>query len=76
MTEWSGDMAGVAAVCGDDVARELCEKLPGIWLYIPRSWTDDTMLHRIDKAKAERLMAALGGDKIDIELTPLTCRNI
>lgn len=65
MTVWSGDMADVAEICGDEVARELCEKLPGIWLYIPKKWTANTALHHIDRQMAERLMAAFGGGKIE-----------
>jgi hypothetical protein len=40
MTAWRGDMADVAEICGDAVARELCEKLPGILFYVPKRIRD------------------------------------
>ena len=64
---WRGDMADVARTCGDDVARELCDKLPGIDLYVPSKLTGkDHLLNRIDRAIAERLMAGLGGGEVRI----------
>lgn len=66
MTEWYGDMIEVAGICGDDVARELCHKLPGIYLYVPRKMTENTALNLIDRDMAERLMAGLGGGRIEI----------
>ena len=66
MTVWRGDMAEVAEACGDDVARELCEKLPGIRLYVPHDFTMRNPIKYIDPSIARRLMAKFGGASITI----------
>jgi hypothetical protein len=66
MTNWSGDMADVADICGNDVARELCEQLPGIRLYVPAELSESNPLTRIDLAIAERLIAMLPGSELYI----------
>ncbi len=66
MTVWKGDMADVAEICGDDVAQELCDKLPGIKLYVPQKINRKTPLNHIDIQIANRLMAQFGGDALNI----------
>ncbi len=66
MTEWSGDMADVAEICGENVAQELCDKLPGILLYVPKSPREQGPICKLDGAIAERLITQFGGDKIYI----------
>ena len=62
--EWKGDMADVAAICGDDVAEELSRVLPGITLYVPKSESETSPLMRINVSIAERLRTSFGGDTI------------
>ena len=66
MTAWSGNMAEVAEVCGDDVARELCEKLPGTSFYIPKKFRHRGSLRSLDKDTARVLVRHFGGDYIYI----------
>lgn len=66
MSDWRGDMADVAEMCGEDVARELCSKLPGIQLYVPSSLTQKTPLNRIEKDIAEQLIAQFCGDTLSV----------
>lgn len=66
VTDWRGDMADVADICGEDVARELCEKLPGIQLYVPKSPKEESRVNRLEKAAAERLIMHFGGDTLRV----------
>ena len=59
-------MADVAEICGDNVARELCEKLPGIKLYVPQKLTKQNPINRLDRGTAEKLMKEFGGDGLNI----------
>lgn len=59
-------MADVAEICGDDVARELCEKLPGILFYVPKKIRDKGPIGRLDDGIADALVAHFGGDTIYI----------
>ena len=63
---WRADMAEVARLCGDDVARELCEKLPGIRLYVPHDFTEHNPVQLLNRSIARRLMAKFGGGPITI----------
>ena len=63
---WRADMAEVARLCGDDVARELCEKLPGIRLYVPHDFTEHNPVRLLNRSTARRLMAKFGGGPITI----------
>ncbi|EFO32475.1 hypothetical protein TRICHSKD4_2274 [Roseibium sp. TrichSKD4] len=60
------DMADIAAICGDDVALELLEKLPGVEVKIPTQWTEDNPLSRLSRETAETLIATFPGDKFYI----------
>ncbi len=66
MIQWRGDIADVAAICGDDVARELCEALPGILLYVPKNPRDTGPVGRLSDATAATLITHFGGDTIYI----------
>ncbi len=57
------DMEDVQAICGEDVARELMEKLPGVEVKVPARWSASNPLARIDRDKAERLIKDLAGNK-------------
>lgn len=66
MTEWRGDMADVADICGEEVAAELCAKLPGILLYVPKKYRDKGKIAYLNPRLAESLVAHFGGDTIYI----------
>lgn len=57
------DMEDVQAICGDDVAQELLNKLPGVEVKVPARWSANNPLARIDRDKAERLIKDLAGNK-------------
>lgn len=64
MSEWRGDMADVADICGDEVAKHLCTVLPGIVLYVPKKIRDQGPIARLDPAMAETLVEHFGGDNV------------
>ncbi|MGR3760910.1 hypothetical protein ACUXV3_12385 [Roseobacteraceae bacterium NS-SX3] len=66
MSEWTGDMADVAAICGDHVARALCQRLAGIVLYVPKKARDRGPVAELPPEVAESLIASFGGDTIYI----------
>jgi hypothetical protein len=66
MTAWRGDMADVAEICGDAVARELCEKLPGILFYVPKRIRDKGQIGLLSDAIANTLVSNFGGDTLYI----------
>lgn len=59
-------MADVAEICGDDVARELCEKLPGIDLYIPKTPKEKSRVNELSEATAASLVENFGGDTLGV----------
>ena len=63
---WTGDMTDVARLCGDDVAWELCDKLPGISFYVPKKVRDRGPLGRLDDGPADLLVRHFGGATIYI----------
>lgn len=68
MTEWRGDMADVAEICGEDVAEELVAKLPGIVFYVPKRIREekDGLINKLEPAIADRLVGSFGGDTLYI----------
>ena len=66
MTEWTRDMADVAAICGNNVAQELSDKLPGAFLYVPKKRRGKGPISRLNDDTAEVLVRNFGGDRIYI----------
>lgn len=72
MTEWTGDMADVADICGEDVAAMLVERLPGVYLYIPKKFKETGPINELPLSIAERLIKTLGGDEVYIPQKRIT----
>lgn len=66
MSEWRGDLADVADICGETVAAELAETLPGIVLYVPKRPREGSPLNRLSDGTRANLVEAFGGDEIYI----------
>lgn len=64
MKEWHGDMAAVAEICGEEVAQELYDHLPGIALYVSRAPRADSLMLRLPEHIAEQLVRQMAGDTI------------
>lgn len=63
---WSGDLKDVAELCGDAVALELHNSLPGISLYIPRKKLPAGRFSKLSKLATSSLIENFGGDTITI----------
>lgn len=59
-------MADVADICGDEVARGLCEHLPGIVFYVPKKMRDAGPITRLPEHIAAALVREFGGDTVYI----------
>ncbi|WP_152610756.1 hypothetical protein [Ruegeria sp. ANG-R] len=57
-------MADVADICGEDVALQLCERLPGIVVNVPKVVIETGYITKLDVDIAERLVAGFGGDRV------------
>jgi len=64
--EFTGDMADVAEYCGADIARALCEKLPGIEIKIPSVWTETSMLAALPRKVADAIIASFSAERLYI----------
>lgn len=66
--EFKGDLEHVAAICGDDVAEELSECLPGVTVYIPSHQEPDGLLLRLSERTREILTRTLPGDTLYVPM--------
>lgn len=60
------DMADIAAICGDEIAQALMERLPGIEIKIPAAYSPSNPLAKLERAHADILIKELAGNKIYI----------
>lgn len=65
-TLFTGDMADVSALCGQDVALALVETLPGLEVKIPREWSGKSMLRHLPREVAEKLIKTFPAETLYI----------
>lgn len=66
MSEWHGDMALVADLCGEEVAEALVEHVRGVLLYVSKNPGKNSLMHRLPEDIAERLVAEFAGNELYI----------
>jgi len=57
-------MADVAEIAGEAVARELCDKLPGIVVYVPQTIPEKHALRAMDPDRAADLVRHFAGGSL------------
>ena len=60
--DFTGDMADVADICGIEIAQALVEQLPGIEIKVPKVWSKNSVLARLERAIADVLIDTFPGD--------------
>lgn len=59
---FTGDLLYVADIISEEVAQALVDRLPGIEVKIPKTWSKNSVLAMLDRKYADALIAKFPGD--------------
>lgn len=68
MKNWTGDMADVADLCGEQAADELSKNLPGVQLYIPKVFANQKTLLKLSPKVVSDLIYYFSGNYLYIHV--------
>jgi len=73
---WTGDMADVAALCGDEVAAALAATVPGLYLWVCREPRQGSALARLEPWVIEALVCSMPSQHIYVSRPRIAAGDI